>query len=404
MVTPISWFLKIICPIVPQGEISATIHNSTASVEAEVWNQLARMSDNKNANPFLSHAFFLALEQSGSAIAQTGWYPQHILLTKENKPVALMPLFLKPHSQGEYVFDHAWADAFERAGGNYYPKLQASIPFTPVTSHKLLVPSNDIELKIALLDTARQLADQLNISSIHATFVTKEEEKLAHQCGWLTRIDTQFHWQNKDYTCFDDFLKTLPSRRRKTILRERKNVLDDNISIRWLQGNSITEKHWDRFFEFYQDTGDKKWGTPYLTRTFFKQIAQSMPRNLVLILAEKNGNPVAGALNFLSGDTLFGRYWGCSEDVAFLHFEICYYQAIDYAIQHKLKTVEAGAQGGHKLSRGYEPVFTRSIHWIQNPGLRQAVENVLSHEREAVQEDHVILQKAAPFKVTSNNP
>ncbi len=387
----------------PQGELSATIHPGTASINAEVWNRLAGGEGSHTPNPFSNHAFFLALEQSGSAIAQTGWQPQHILLSQNETPVALMPLFLKSHSQGEYVFDHAWADAFERAGGNYYPKLQASIPFTPVTSQKMFVPSNRPDLKRALLETARQLADQLNLSSVHATFVSREEAQLAEQNGWLSRIDTQFHWKNRGFSCFDDFVQTLSSRKRKAIIRERKKVRENNIKIEWLQGKDITARHWDIFFEFYQDTGARKWGTPYLTRAFFTRISQTMPENLMLILAQKDKRAIAGALNFLSQETLFGRYWGCSEEVPFLHFELCYYQAIDYAIAHKLKTVEAGAQGGHKLSRGYEPVFTRSIHWIQNPGLRRAVADFLTHEREAVHEDREILQQAAPYKSPTNN-
>lgn len=381
-----------------ETELTATIHPTTASISPEIWNPLA--SKNGALNPFLKYEFFLALETSNSATPETGWHPQHIVLSLDNQPAALMPLFAKNHSQGEYVFDHTWAEAFHRAGGNYYPKLQSSIPFTPATTEKLLVPSNGLQLKSALLDTATQVCQQLNASSVHATFVTEDEEKLAESESWLTRHDMQFHWKNKAFADFDAFLATLASRKRKTIIRERKKALEDGVKIEWINGKDISEAQWDHFFQFYQNTGARKWGTPYLTRQFFSQISQDMPEDLLLMLAKQGETYIAGALNFLSNDTLYGRYWGCNRDVPFLHFELCYYQAIDYAIEHGLKTVEAGAQGGHKLARGYEPIITRSIHWIANPGLREAVQNYLTHERAAVDDDQNSLNQAAPFKNT----
>lgn len=377
-------------------ELTATIHPTTDSISSQIWNKLA--SKNDALNPFLKHAFFLALETSNSATPEKGWHPQHIMLNINDQPAAMMPLFAKNHSQGEYVFDHAWAEAFQRAGGNYYPKLQSSIPFTPATTPKLLVPSDSLQLKSALLDTATQICQQLNASSIHATFVTEDEEKLATSKNWLTRHDMQFHWKNKGFASFDEFLSTLASRKRKAIIRERKKALEDDIKIEWINGANITEAQWDQFFQFYQDTGARKWGTPYLTRQFFSQISQDMPENLLLMLAKQGEAYIAGALNFISQDTLYGRYWGCSQDIPFLHFELCYYQAIDYAIEHGLKTVEAGAQGGHKLARGYEPTITRSIHWIANAGLRDAVRNYLTHERAAIDDDQTSLMHAAPFK------
>lgn len=349
-------------------------------------------------NPFLEHAFFLALEESGCAVAETGWQPQHILLSKDDKAVGLMPLFLKSHSQGEYVFDHGWADAFERAGGRYYPKLQSAVPFTPATSPKLLTLENDEAVRSALLSAASQLASQNNVSSVHATFVTSDDEAIAENSDWLLRNDTQFHWQNHDFKTFDDFLESLSSRKRKTIRKERKNALASGLTIKWHTGADLTEALWDAFFEFYMDTGSRKWGQPYLNRDFFSRISASMADRIVLMFAYDGDEIIAGALNFVGNDTLYGRNWGCNRDVPFLHFELCYYQAIDYAIEHGLKIVEAGAQGEHKLARGYIPSVTRSIHWITHPGLRGAVQDYLEHERMAVLRDQEILSTHTPFR------
>ncbi len=379
-------------------ELSATVHPSTASIEADIWNSLVPGTNGIPDNPFLDHAFFLALEASRSAMPETGWQPQHIVLSADDRSVGLMPLFLKSHSQGEYVFDHTWADAIERAGGRYYPKLQCSVPFTPVSAPKLLVPSGNVELKSALLDTAEHLSERLSASSVHATFVTEEEAKIAENNQWLVRHDTQFHWHNKGYSDFDAFLATLSSRKRKAIKRERREALADGLVVEWIGGNDLSETHWDHFFEFYQNTGARKWGQPYLTREFFSLLSQTMPDRIVLMLVSDGTDYVAGALNMLGKDTIYGRYWGCSRDIVFLHFEMCYYQAIDYAIAHNLKTVEAGAQGQHKLARGYDPVVTRSIHWLQNPSLRRAVDDYLTQERKAVARDQEFLAGLAPFK------
>ncbi len=359
-------------------------------------------------NPFLCHGFFMALEQSGSATEQTGWQPRHVLLRMDREPVALMPMFLKSHSMGEYVFDHAWADALERAGADYYPKLQSSIPFTPVSAPKLMVINDDEDKAGALLEAARQLAIRYRASSVHATFVTEWEERLALEAGWLTRRDIQFHWENAGYGSFDDFLGTLTARKRKMIKKERKKALAGNIRVHWLEGKEITESHWDSFFEFYQNTGARKWGRPYLTREFFSMLSRTMPQSLLLIMASTKDRFVAGALNFIGQNslgkkTIFGRYWGCVENIAFLHFELCYYQAMEYAIAHDIRTIEAGAQGGHKLARGYLPRMTRSIHWLQNPYLHEAVKNYLAHEREIVMQNRQILMAGTPFKSSNND-
>ncbi|HEY8596057.1 MAG TPA: GNAT family N-acetyltransferase [Devosiaceae bacterium] len=377
---------------------TASIAASTASIPAETWNSLARGTSGSPHNPFLDHAFFLALEESGCATAETGWQAQHILLEQHGHPVGLMPLFLKSHSMGEYVFDHAWADAFQRAGGRYYPKLQAAIPFTPATAPKLLVPSEDSATAIALLDAARLLAERLGASSVHATFIPQAEEELAAGAGWLTRHDNQYHWHNRDFSTFDDFLASLSSRKRKTIRRERRDALADGLRIEWITGSDIQEHHWDAFFAFYMDTGSRKWGRPYLNRAFFSLLSAAMADRIVLMFAYDGDEPIAGTLNLLGTDTLYGRYWGATREVPFLHFELCYYQAIDYAIAHNLRVVEAGAQGEHKLARGYEPVTTRSCHWIAHPGLRQAIEDYLVRERAAVAHDQQVLSRYTPFR------
>lgn len=379
-------------------DYTATIHPTTASIPAAVWNSLVPSTDGVPDNPFLDHAFFRALEESGCATGKTGWQPQHILLAQDDKPVGLLPLFLKSHSMGEYVFDHGWANALERAGGHYYPKLQGSVPFTPATAPKLLVPSGSLEAQAALLQTAQQLATRTDASSIHLTFVPEAEAELAGSIDWLRRVDTQFHWHNHDFKSFDDFLETLASRKRKVIRRERRDALADGLTVRWLTGKEIEEQHWDAFFEFYEDTGARKWGRPYLNRRFFSLLGEYMADRVVLMLAYDGPTPIAGAINFRGVDTLYGRNWGATRDIPFLHFEVCYYQAIDYAIAHGLKTVEAGAQGEHKLARGYEPVLTHSIHWIAHPGLRRAVADYLEDERSAIEQQQETLETYTPFR------
>jgi predicted N-acyltransferase len=380
-------------------QLTATIHASTAEIPAETWNSLAPGTDGVPDNPFLDHTFWLALEESGCATRRTGWQPQHILLTDgDDRPVGLMPLFLKNHSMGEYVFDHGWADAFERAGGSYYPKLQCSVPFTPVTAPKLLVADGDPALARALLTTAETLAERSDVSSVHATFVPESEAAIGVGANWLSRYDTQFHWHNQGFASFEDYLGTMSSRHRKVTRRERRDALADGLTVKWLSGRDLTEAAWDAFFDFYEDTGSRKWGRPYLNRRFFSLLGERMADRVVLIFAYDGNRPIAGALNFRGKDTLYGRNWGCTRQVPFLHFEICYYQAINFAIAHGLDTVEAGAQGEHKLARGYEPTTTRSIHWIGHPALRRAIADYLIRERAAVAHRQEVLDHYTPFR------
>jgi uncharacterized protein len=386
-------------PQVPEQSLRATIHSATASIPAATWNALVPSTKGVPDNPFLEHAFFSALEESGCATRRTGWQPQHILLEDESgNAVGLLPLFLKSHSMGEYVFDHGWADAFERAGGSYYPKLQGSIPFTPVTAPKLLVPNGDPAVKRALLTTAETLCDRLDASSVHATFVPEDEAALAVGADWLVRYDTQFHWHNQGFASFEDFLGTLSSRHRKIIRRERRDALADGLTVKALSGSDLTEAAWDAFYEFYEDTGGRKWGRPYLNRKFFSLLGEKLADRVVLILAYDGHRPIAGALNLCGTTALYGRNWGATRHVPFLHFEVCYYQAIDYAIEHKLAVVEAGAQGEHKLARGYEPTITRSIHHIANPGLCRAIADYLVRERASVTHDQEALDQYTPFR------
>lgn len=381
-----------------QSEITIVIHPSTASVPASTWNTLASGGSGNPDNPFLDHAFFLALEEAGCAVARTGWQPQHIVISRDDEPIGLMPLFLKSHSMGEYVFDHAWADAIERAGGRYYPKLQSSVPFTPASAPKLLTLDSSTDTQTLLLQAAEALAERLDASSVHATFVTAEEEAIAVGANWLVRHDTQFHWRNDGFSSFENFLETLQSRKRKAIRRERRDALAEGIVCEWVTGSDLTEAHWDAFYAFYMDTGSRKWGRPYLNREFFSRISAAMADRIVLMLARDDSGYIAGALNFLGGDTLYGRNWGAIRDVPFLHFELCYYQAIDFAIAHGLKRVEAGAQGQHKLARGYAPVTTRSIHHLGHPGLRRAVADYLEDERRMVAMQNEELAEYTPFR------
>ncbi len=385
----------------PDGSesIAVKVIPSISEIASEDWDRCAGSS-----HPFTRHAFLSSLEDSNSATAETGWQPQHLLVVADNGDVlGASPLYLKNHSYGEYVFDWGWADAFERAGGNYYPKLQCSVPFTPVTGSRFLIPDTTeperaLHLKQALGSAMVQLADRLDISSIHVTFSTEQEWKLLRDVGFLQRIGQQFHWYNKSYRTFDDFLNELTSRKRKQIRKERRSVLDQGLTIRALSGGDIEERHWDAFYRFYQSTTDKKWGSSYLTRSFFSLLGERMSDQVVLITVEDGDRLVAGALNLKSDNTLFGRNWGCLETHKFLHFEACYYQAIDYAIEHSLARVEAGAQGPHKIQRGYLPSQTYSAHWISHPGLKDAIDDFLARERLGIEFEMRDLAQHSPYR------
>jgi predicted N-acyltransferase len=381
----------------------ARVVQRIADVPVSEWDACAGASARagRPGNLFVSHAFLHALEESGSATRKTGWLPQHLVLEDGAGGIAAcMPLYLKSHSYGEYVFDHAWADAYERAGGDYYPKLQAAVPFTPVTGPRLLVREGPdrAERAALLLRAAATLTELLDASSLHITFPTREEWELAGSLGFLQRNDQQFHWQNEGYGTFDDFLAALASRKRKAIRSERKRAIEEGIEIEWITGAELTEAHWDAFFAFYMYTGSRKWGSPYLTREFFSLIGRTMRDEILLVLARREGRAIAGALNFIGADTLYGRYWGALEEHPCLHFEVCYYQAIDFSIQRKLARVEAGAQGAHKLSRGYLPVPTYSAHWIRDPGLRRGVADYLRRERVAVAHEIALLGEESPYR------
>ncbi len=402
----------------PDLNIRVRIAKSLAEVPADAWDACAaatsalkathednlspELSTRRDApNPFVSHAFLSSLEASNSVGGRTGWQPRHLLV--ENVSGALLgcaPCYVKSHSQGEYVFDQGWAEAFERAGGDYYPKLQVSVPFTPVTGPRLLTapgPQAGV-IRSALADALTEITTASELSSAHITFLPEGDWEALGTRGFLQRTDQQFHWENTGYATFDDFLGQLSSRKRKTIRRERKEALAPGIEICWLTGSDLTEDVWDAFFAFYMDTGSRKWGRPYLTREFFSLIGQSMADRILLVMAKRAGRWIAGAINFIGAEALYGRNWGAVEHHPFLHFEVCYYQAIDYAIANKLKRVEAGAQGEHKLARGYLPHTTYSAHFIANPGLRRAVAEYLARERAYVEAAGEELAAAAPFR------
>ncbi|MFN3434419.1 MAG: GNAT family N-acetyltransferase [Sphingomonas sp.] len=371
--------------------VAARLVDGVRAIPADQWDACAG-----TANPFVSHAFLAALEESGSTGGRSGWQPIPIVVDgADGRPAAIAPAYAKSHSQGEYVFDHAWADAWERAGGDYYPKLQVAAPFSPVPGPRLLL--RDPAAAPALIAALEAVTDQHGLSSAHATFVAPDQLPLFEQAGWLIREGTQFHWTNQGYGSFDDFLGALASRKRKAIRKERAAAVE-GLTIRHLVGADILPEHWDAFWAFYQDTGSRKWGRPYLTRAFFPLLGEAMGEQVLLILAERDGRPIAGALNLIGADTLYGRYWGCTEEVPFLHFELCYYQAIDAAIARGLKTVEAGAQGEHKLARGYVPVPTWSAHYLPDAGFRRAVSDFLVRERAAVEHEHAYLAELAPFR------
>ena len=352
-------------------------------------------------NPFISYDFLHSLEASGSAVARAGWQPQHVLAEDADGAIlGAVPCYLKSHSQGEYVFDRGWAEAYERAGGQYYPKLQVSVPFTPATGRRLLIrPSPDAgKVRDGLIGGLLELCRKREASGIHFTFLPEPECERLVGHGFLHRTDQQFHWENGGYASFDAFLEALSARKRKTIKRERREALSAGITVHWLTGKDLTEEAWDAFFEFYMETGSRKWGRPYLTRKFYSLIGQSMADRIVLMMAKRAGRYIAGAINFIGSDALFGRHWGAVEHHPFLHFELCYYQAIDFAIAHKLKRVEAGAQGEHKLARGYLPVTTHSAHYLADLGLRRAVADYLVRERAYVEAAGHELAAQAPFR------
>ena len=383
-----------------ERDYTAHLKGPAAAIGAAAWNACANPSGRSDPHPFTRYEFFAALEESGSAVPRTGWQPVHLAIARGGRIAGLMPLYVKAHSQGEYVFDHAWADALERAGGNYYPKLQACVPFTPVTGRRLLVAdgADAAAIQAALLQAGAATVERLECSSLHITFPIEDEWQAAGRCGYLLRTDRQFHWENRGYASFDEFLGELSSSKRKTLKKERAAVRAEGVEFDWLTGRDITEAHWDAFFEFYMDTGERKWGSPYLNREFFSRIGQTMSEQVLLVMARRGGKTIAGALNFFGDGVLYGRNWGCTEYVPFLHFEACYYQAIDFAIAKGLAKVEAGAQGEHKLLRGYQPVPTYSAHFIAHDGLRQAVAHYLDAERAAIAANIEDLAQAAPFK------
>ena len=376
--------------------MTVRLADGVSGIGAAAWNACANPDNLADPHPFTRFEFFEALEASGSASARTGWQPAHLVLEEKGAVAGIMPAYLKSHSQGEYVFDHAWADALERAGGDYYPKLQCSVPFTPVTGRRIL--TRDAGNRALLLKAGKAATDQIGASSLHITFLEKTEWEAAGQEGYLLRNDRQFHWHNRGYGDFDQFLSALSSSKRKNLRKERASVVQDGITFDWLTGRDITEAHWDRFFEFYMDTGSRKWGNPYLNRDFFSRIGASMADQILLIMAKRGQRYIAGALNLMGEGILYGRNWGALEYIPFLHFETCYYQAIDFAIARGLSKVEAGAQGEHKLLRGYMPEETYSAHYIAHKGLRRAVDQFLVQEREAVTEHIDELARHGPFK------
>lgn len=382
-------------------EVTIRVVRSFSEIKPAEWDLLSGASrSGAGYNPFISHAFLSALEDSGSATAETGWMGHHLLLEQEGRLLGAIPCYLKSHSQGEYVFDYGWADAFQRAGGRYYPKLQASVPFTPATGPRLLVRHGEdvAQVQYLLAQGLQQVARELGTSSAHVTFLPQEELSSLTEAGFLHRTDQQFHFINRGYADHEAFLAELSSSKRKNLRKERRNALENGLSIDWLTGRDLTEDIWDQFFRFYMDTGSRKWGRPYLTRLFYSLVGERMPDDILLVMAKREGRYVAGAINFIGADALYGRHWGCVEDHPFLHFEVCYHQAIDFALEKGLSRVEAGAQGEHKLARGYEPVTTHSAHFITHPGLRRAVADYLEHERREVAQAGEYLGEHTPFR------
>jgi len=399
----------------PSSEIEFQAVPSIGDISAEAWDACANPRVNGSAvpsensscisreryNPFVAHAFYQALEASRSACARTGWAAQHLIAKRAGEIVGVVPCYAKSHSRGEYVFDHGWADAYERAGGRYYPKLQVSVPFTPATGPRLLVREDIPDapaVRELLAKGLMALCRTVEASSVHVTFARKDEWELLASNGFLQRTDKQFHWENEGYATFDDFLGAMNSRHRKQIKRERREAVANGITIEQLTGKDLTEAAFDAFFQFYMETGSRKWGSPYLTRDFYSRVAETMADDILLVMAKRNGRWIAGAINFIGSETLFGRHWGAIEHHNFLHFEVCYYQAIEFAIQRRLKRVEAGAQGEHKLARGYMPTETFSAHYIPDPGFRHAVADYLKRERQYVAHAVDELSEYAPFR------
>ncbi|GAA6201820.1 GNAT family N-acetyltransferase [Aquicoccus sp. SU-CL01552] len=388
-----------------QGQIEIQVWPSLSRIAAQEWDSCAcpeAAEGGRPDDPFTTHRFLLALEESGSVGRGTGWQPQYLTAYLDGMLIAAAPMYAKSHSQGEYIFDHSWVHAYERAGGRYYPKLQIAVPFTPATGRRFLVrPGYEGIGQSALVQGAVQLAADNNISSLHVTFCTGEETEAGAAMGLMARTSQQFHWRNEGYADFDGFLASLSSRKRKNIRKERAQANAFGGTIHAFTGDDLRPEHWDAFWDFYQDTGARKWGAPYLTRGFFDLVQERMRDDVLLVLAERGGRWIAGALNLIGRDTLYGRYWGCTEHHACLHFELCYYRAIDHAIAHGLGRVEAGAQGEHKLARGYLPRQTHSLHWIADPGFSEAVAQFLEAERAAVSEEIEILTEYGPFRRVS---
>ncbi|MBN9676409.1 GNAT family N-acetyltransferase [Salipiger bermudensis] len=386
----------------PDGTIAVNILTSLDQIAPGDWDACAcpeAVDGGRPNDPFTTHRFLHALEASGSVGRGTGWEPRYLSAELDGEIIAVAPLYAKGHSQGEYIFDHNWAHAYESAGGDYYPKLQIAVPFTPVTGRRFLTrPGHEATGISALVQGAVQFAAQNELSSLHATFCTEAEAIAGERMGLLRRVTQQFHWENHGYADFDAFLASLSSRKRKNIRKERRTAHDFGGEIRMLSGDEIEAEHWDSFWHFYQDTGARKWGTPYLTRAFFEIAHETLRDDIAMVVASREGRDVAGALNFIGRDALYGRYWGCVEDHPCLHFEACYYQAIDFAIRHGLERVEAGAQGEHKLARGYLPTETHSLHWIADRGFADAVARYLEEERRAIGQDIEILTAYGPFR------
>ncbi|MBY4894509.1 GNAT family N-acetyltransferase [Rhodobacteraceae bacterium N5(2021)] len=382
-----------------ETQISIDVLTSLSQIAAEDWDACACPEDGRPRDPFTTYRFLEALEQSGSVGRGSGWQPRYLVARMDDQVIACAPMYAKGHSQGEYIFDHNWAHAYENAGGDYYPKLQIAAPFTPATGRRFLTrPGHDVTGISALIQGAVQIASENDLSSLHVTFCTEDEAIAGERIGLMRRWSQQFHWVNDGYADFDGFVATLSSRKRKNIRKERARAQAFGGEIVSLSGADIKAEHWDAFWHFYQDTGARKWGTPYLTRAFFDIAHDTMADDMLLCLAIRDGRPVAGALNFIGADALFGRYWGCVEDHPCLHFELCYYQAIDYAIAHGLARVEAGAQGAHKLARGYLPVATHSLHWVRDAGFAEAIARYLEAEKAAVDEEIEVLTGYGPFK------
>ncbi|WP_298840146.1 GNAT family N-acetyltransferase [uncultured Roseobacter sp.] len=385
-----------------EQEVEISVVASLRDISAADWDACACPEARDGArpdDPFTTHRFLSALEESGSVGTGTGWQPQYLAARIGGELIGVAPMYVKSHSQGEYIFDHNWAHAYERAGGRYYPKLQIAVPHTPATGRRLLVrPGFEETGTAALIQGAVQLAHNNRVSSLHLTFCTEEESHRGADLGLMVRKTQQFHWHNDDYATFDDFLAGLSSRKRKNIRKERAQAQGFGGTIRTFSGDDLEPEHWDAFWAFYQDTGARKWGTPYLTRRFFDIAQETLRDDMALVMAERDGRWIAGALNFIGAQALYGRYWGCTEHHPCLHFELCYYQAIDIAIRLRLARVEAGAQGEHKLARGYLPKPTWSLHWVGDPGFSDAIARYLEAERDAVDEEISVLTDYGPFR------